>query len=796
MDKSWMRKPRSTKDYERGLNEVLDMAFGHVCLNGKIHCPCKFCKNAKWVNRDVAKDHLTVDGFMKGYTNWVAHGEDSTSGQVNFQINNEFNMIDDMQGLVHDAFGIKDTDLNMEEEPNEQAKTFYKSLDDARQDLYPGCKQFSKLAFLIRLFHLKCTSKWSNKTFTMLLELLKEAFPDATQSLPKPYYEVHKHENDAFCHVCKASRYAQAENDSINEDDSSTKFKKIPAKVLRYFPLKPRLQRIFMSSKTSSFMRWHQDDRTKDGCMRHPSDSPLSHDFDRQHPDFSKYARNVENMHLNGDPVSNELRALAQGPNPLERRYRGFIVNGFRFHDIIELDYFEGGKIVLFECDWVSPRRAQKQDETGFTLVNFSRSRQHNEPFVLASQAQQIFYIEDPIEKGWRVVVRAKARDPFDMDPILSLDGGTFQYTTSNDGQLHVGDEQSNWIRDDVEGIIVGEIEKLWLLELDCALSALDMRNTWDRATEDITSTQDDPIDVETEPVGNKRKRVRGPTCMPKIWGQQSDELVIVSFNDLGQPNDKFKTCTLSHFLGTIARNGRYCPLHYKDWRLMLRSHKDEMLKIVKAKFELQPGKEPYILKSINKKWRNWKSYVKSLNFDPNIPIEQQMLDIPSRVDEDQYKALVKHWMSDKSKKISEKNKQTRAKLELLHRMGKKSFAMEQMKEVAEQEPECSNDNDCVPNLNDAYAKIMGQDKHGYLRMYGMRVTPADVCGAIPGRDACNRLAMEYKSKYMEAIEKFDALNVKVETLSALVNGRAQSVGQVDGQNILLSSSNNLLGFT
>ncbi|KAG8369770.1 hypothetical protein BUALT_Bualt14G0048200 [Buddleja alternifolia] len=143
------------------------------------------------------------------------------------------------------------------------------------------------------------------------------------------------------------------------------------------------------------------------------------------------------------------------------------------------------------------------------------------------------------------------------------------------------------------------------------------------------------------------------------------------------------------------------------------------------------------------------------------------MLDIPSRVDEDQYKALVKHWMSDKSK--------------------------EQMKEVSEQEqePKCSNDNDCVPNLNDAYAKIMGQDKHGYLCMYGMGVTPADVCGAIPGCDASYRLAMEYKSKYMEVVEKFDALNAKVESLSTLVNERAQSVGQVDVQNIPLSSSNN-----
>ncbi|KAI3448643.1 hypothetical protein Pfo_005308 [Paulownia fortunei] len=100
---------------------------------------------------------------------------------------------------------------------------------------------------------------------------------------------------------------------------------------------------------------------------------------------------------------------------------------------------------------------------------------------------------------------------------------------------------------------------------------------------------------------------------------------------------------------GTIARNGRYCPLHYKDWRLMPYSYKDEMLK---------------------------KSYVKSLNFDPDIPIEQQKLNIDDCVEHKQYITLIEHWMYDKSKKINDKNRENPAQLELLHCMGKKSFAL------------------------------------------------------------------------------------------------------------------------
>ena len=42
----------------------------------------------------------------------------------------------------------------------------------------------------------------------------------------------------------------------------------------------------------------------------------------------------------------------------------------------------------------------QRQDENGFTLVNLSRPMNIGEPFILASQAQLVFYAEDPIDKG------------------------------------------------------------------------------------------------------------------------------------------------------------------------------------------------------------------------------------------------------------------------------------------------------------------------------------------------------------------------------------------------------------
>ena len=64
---------------------------------------------------------------------------------------------------------------------------------------------------------------------------------------------------------------------------SSSKGKKKVAKILRWFPLKPRLQRLFLSPDLASSMKWHVNGRTDDGIMRHPADSDAWKMFDTTH---------------------------------------------------------------------------------------------------------------------------------------------------------------------------------------------------------------------------------------------------------------------------------------------------------------------------------------------------------------------------------------------------------------------------------------------------------------------------------------------------------------------------------
>ncbi|XP_074555671.1 uncharacterized protein LOC141811546 [Curcuma longa] len=202
---------------------------------------------------------------------------------------------------------------HLQEGPSGKAKEFYDLLKDGEQELYKGCSKYSKLSFLVKLYHIKCICGMSDKALSMIIELLHDAFEHA--KIPESLYEAKKTikklglnykkidacPNDCMlywgpdkslnqCKRCGTSRW---KNSSIEHRLAITKRKKQPAKFLRYFPLIPRLQRLFMSSKTSDDMKWHAVDSNKDGLLRHPRDAEAWKRFDSKFFEFSSDARNV-----------------------------------------------------------------------------------------------------------------------------------------------------------------------------------------------------------------------------------------------------------------------------------------------------------------------------------------------------------------------------------------------------------------------------------------------------------------------------------------------------------------------
>ncbi|XP_039134881.1 uncharacterized protein LOC120272182 [Dioscorea cayenensis subsp. rotundata] len=348
MDKSWMRKSRLSQEYEDGVEQFLNFAFANSSEDDRIICPCIKCVNIHWQTRETVLEHLVCDGIVQGYTCWFFHGERvlspiheptntctaPSSSNPHFQTSRA--RPDSLEELLRDAFNIHQVDneglpstadefnvevndggeapIEVDEQPSKEAAKFYKLLEDMNDKLYEG-SQHSRLYFCIRLFHLKCMCGMTAKGLDHLIEFLKEFFPSVAipessreskkviKDLGLGYEKIHSCPNDCMiywehnegqqsCHICGRSHWVSTDSgERLNEDNEVVH--KRPAKVLRYFPLIPRLQRLFMSTRTSADMIWHANGRPNDGLLRHPADAEAWKSFDARYPDFACDPRNV-----------------------------------------------------------------------------------------------------------------------------------------------------------------------------------------------------------------------------------------------------------------------------------------------------------------------------------------------------------------------------------------------------------------------------------------------------------------------------------------------------------------------
>ncbi|XP_021302503.1 uncharacterized protein LOC110430009 isoform X3 [Sorghum bicolor] len=292
-----MKESRLETTYKNGVEQFLAFAYQNLPPDSEILCPCINCKNRYNHSCNEVRTHLRCDGIIKGYTTWVHHGEKyarplialadvpniagnlTTSGPIR---DHQDRGSDGMQELLHAAFGriasmssveeddIQSGSVDVEHNGTEdhvnpmegdalgrQLNIYASLLKDADAGIFSGCK-YSRLSFLVHLYHVKCLYGWSQESFTTLLEI---------QNI-----------------------YASLLKDA---DAGKPKGKRKPAKVLRYFPLIPRIQRLFSTTKTSDDMRWHDDGRTKEEKLRHPADGDAWKDFNDRNPDFAEDPRNI-----------------------------------------------------------------------------------------------------------------------------------------------------------------------------------------------------------------------------------------------------------------------------------------------------------------------------------------------------------------------------------------------------------------------------------------------------------------------------------------------------------------------
>jgi hypothetical protein len=149
-------------------------------------------------------------------------------------------------------------------------------LKEAEKELYPGCKEATKISFIVRLFQIKCMFGLSNHALEAILHLFSLVLPEGhcipdtldkvrkvASDLGLNYQKIDACVNDCVlfwksyanlskCPMCGESRW-KVTNDEEVSGSASTK-KRSPRKILRYFPIVPRLKRLYMTKSTSSLM--------------------------------------------------------------------------------------------------------------------------------------------------------------------------------------------------------------------------------------------------------------------------------------------------------------------------------------------------------------------------------------------------------------------------------------------------------------------------------------------------------------------------------------------------------------
>ena len=80
-----------------------------------------------------------------------------------------------------------------------------------------------------------------------------------------------EYENLDACPVCSALRY-KIRKDDPGDVKGEPPRKIVPAKVMWYSPIIPRLKRLFRNKDNAKLMRWHKEERKQDSMLRHPAD--------------------------------------------------------------------------------------------------------------------------------------------------------------------------------------------------------------------------------------------------------------------------------------------------------------------------------------------------------------------------------------------------------------------------------------------------------------------------------------------------------------------------------------------
>ena len=178
----------------------------------------------------------------------------------------------------------------------------------------------------------------------------------------------------------------------------------------------PKMSKNWVLKKhNKTFCDWFKDtifaDENASETLRKLADGPKRNVITWQGYDINKYSfytkaqDDKSTMQNSGVTLRAESQHFASvndaNPCVASIPYFGFI------DEIWELNYVKF-TICVFKCKWVDSNTGLRIDDVGFTLLDLKKLAYQNDPFIMAEQARQVFYVQDPCDERWCVVLQGK----------------------------------------------------------------------------------------------------------------------------------------------------------------------------------------------------------------------------------------------------------------------------------------------------------------------------------------------------------------------------------------------------
>lgn len=313
-DRSWVRLYKGDPAFRVGALEFIKFARENSSSNNGLYpCPCIKCKNmGEHLDEEDIYMHLMCNGMKPTYTVWDKHGETigpnsqhwytlerrGRGTSLNYEYGQSSSQVGDpVVELLNDAFPFREPHgSNVPQYVEQEAMASYQRLiGETSIPLYEG-STVSSLQAMLESLQLKDSTDMSDAAYNKMATFVKRILPKDNR-FPNSYNEVKKdmkklgmgfevihacvngcmlfykeYSDDEDCRICHASRWT---------DYISPKGRRKPARTVRYFPLTPRLQRLYTCKSTAEEMRWHGSRTVDNDYLRHPSDGESWKEFDR-----------------------------------------------------------------------------------------------------------------------------------------------------------------------------------------------------------------------------------------------------------------------------------------------------------------------------------------------------------------------------------------------------------------------------------------------------------------------------------------------------------------------------------